>query len=78
MATLVGIKVPRKKVRAAPRVQRGSKMKEPSWDGWETWSGEQYHRFQLQAHTWYYENFKPADLYPAVHEWMKKNGFSLD
>ena len=35
MATLVGIKVPRKKVRAAPRVQRGSKMKEPSWDGWE-------------------------------------------
>ena len=76
MATLVGIKVPRKKVRAAPRVQRGSKMKEPSWDGWETWSGEQYHSFQRQTHTWYYENFKPADLYPAVHEWMKKNGYT--
>ena len=34
----------RKKSRANPHIKRGDKLKAPSWEGWEEWSGEQFHR----------------------------------
>ena len=70
-------KKPRKKVvRGAPRIKRGNKLAEPSWEGCLDWSGETFHKFKRESGAWYYEHFKPADLYPAVFEWMKENEYS--
>ena len=46
MATARSItKKPKKKVvRGAPRIKRGNKLTEPSWEGCAEWTGEQYHR----------------------------------
>ena len=71
-------KVKKKKPRAAPRIQRGAKLKEPDWEGWEEWTGEQIHRHRRSTHSWYYEHFKPADLYGNVPVWMADNGYSKD
>lgn len=74
MATVAGIKVKKKAPRSAPRVKRGSKMTSPSWEGWETWTGEQVHRHREFCRAFYYENYKPADLYPAIFKWMEQSG----
>ena len=71
-------KVKKRKPRAAPRLQRGAKLQEPKWDGWEEWTGEQIHRHRRATHDWYYENFKPAELYGYVPDWMKTNGYSKE
>ena len=71
-------KTRKKVVRGAPRIKRGNKLTEPSWEGWEEWTGEQYHRAAQSARAWYYENFKPVDLYPAVWEWMRNNEYSKE
>lgn len=80
MATARSItKKPKKKVvRGAPRIKRGNKLTEPSWEGWAEWTGEQYHRAAQSARAWYYENFKPADLYPAVWKWMEQNDYTKE
>jgi len=72
-------KKPKKKVvRGAPRIKRGNKLTEPSWEGWSEWTGEQYHRANQHARAWYYENYKPADLYPAVWKWMEQNDYTKE
>ena len=78
MATKIGIKVPKKKARLAPTVRQGSKVKGPSFEGWENWSGEQFHRAVRSARDFYYDNYKPADLLPEVLAWMKENGYKAD
>ena len=80
MATARSItKKPKKKVvRGAPRIKRGNKLTEPSWEGWEEWTGEQFHRANQSARAWYYENYKPADLYPAVWKWMEQNDYTKE
>ena len=75
---ITGRAVKRKTPRGAPRLKRGSKLTEPSWEGWEEWSGEHYHRASQHARDWYYQNYKPADLYPAVDAWMSKNGYTKE
>ena len=74
MATVAGVKVKKKAPRSAPRVKRGSKMASPSWEGWETWTGQQVHRHREFCRSFYYENYKPADLYPAIYKWMEQSG----
>lgn len=72
-------KKPKKKVvRGAPRIRRGAKLSEPSWDGWEEWDGKKYHTFKRASHAWYYENYKPVDLYPAVYVWMANNDYTKE
>ena len=80
MATARSItKKPKKKVvRGAPRIKRGNKLTEPSWEGWAEWTGEEYHRAAQSARSWYYENYKPADLYPAVWKWMEQNDYTKE
>jgi len=80
MASVKSIaKKPKKKVvRGAPRIKRGNKLSEPSWEGCLDWSGETFHKFKRESGAWYYEHFKPVDLYPAVFEWMKENGYSKE
>jgi len=67
-------KTKRKKPRAAPRLKRGAKLTAPSWDGWEEWTGEQIHRHREYVRSFYYENYKPADLYPSIFKWMEASG----
>jgi len=68
----------KKKVRAAARVRAGSKLSSPKWDDWDKWDGSEYHRFKESARSWYYENYKPADLIPAVFKWMEREGYSKE
>jgi len=71
-------KTRKKVVRGAPRIKRGNKLTEPSWEGWEEWTGEQYHRAAQSARAWYYENYKPVDLYPAVWKYMEQNDYTKE
>ena len=68
-------KKPKKKVvRGAPRVKRGAKISEPSWDDCLDWAGEVYHKFRRESSMFYYQNYKPADLYPSIFKWMEEIG----
>ncbi len=69
-----GIKITKKKPRAAVRVKRGSKISEPSWEGCLDMSGEDYHKFRRDTSMFYYQNYKPADLYPSIFKWMEEIG----
>ena len=75
---ITGRAVKKKTPRGAPRIKRGNKLTEPSWEGWSEWTGEQYHRAAQSARAWYYENYKPADLYPAVWKWMEQNDYTKE
>jgi hypothetical protein len=75
---ITGRATKKKAPRGAPRLKRGNKLTEPSWEGWEEWTGEQYHRANQHARAWYYENYKPVDLYPAVEAWMTQNGYTKE
>ena len=68
----------RKAVRGAPRVRRGDKLAAPSWEGWEEWDGQKIHRHREHSRSFYYDNYKPADLYPHTYKWMEANGYSKD
>ena len=68
----------RKKTRANPHIKRGDKLKAPSWEGWEEWSGEQFHRHKDRSRDFYYTNYKPVDLYPHTYKWMAENGYTKD
>jgi hypothetical protein len=78
MATKGLIKPPKKKARLAPTVRQGSKVKGPSFEGWENWPGDQYHRAVRSARDFYYDNYKPADLLPEVLAWMKENSYKAE
>lgn len=71
-------KTKRKKPRAAPRIQRGAKLKEPDWEDLDKMTGEEVHRHRRNTHAWYYEHFKPADLYAYVPKWMEENDYSKE
>ena len=71
-------KTKKKTPRASARTRRGDKIQAPSWKGWEEWSGEKIHRFREHGRAWYYENYKPVDLYPHIFKWMKENGYSAN
>ena len=68
----------KKVVRGAPRVRRGDKLKAPSWDGWQDWDGQKYHRFRDASRSFYYENYKATDLYPHTYKWMADNGYTKE
>jgi len=63
----------RKTKRATPRTKQGGKLEEPSWEGWESWSGQEYHKFKEATRAWYYDNYKIEDLIPAIHSYMEKS-----
>ena len=52
----------RKKSRANPHIKRGDKLKAPSWEGWEEWSGEQFHRHKDRSRDFYYTNYKKYSI----------------
>ena len=71
-------KTKKKAPRAAPRLKRGGKLAEPKWDDLEKMTGAQIHAYRRFVHSWYYENFKPAELYAFVAEWMTKEEYSKE
>tara|TARA_B100002019_G_C21250421_1_gene590819 strand:+ start:27 stop:1319 length:1293 start_codon:yes stop_codon:yes gene_type:complete len=68
----------KKSVRGAPRIRRGDKLQGPKWDGWEDWTGEQFHRHKERSRAFYYENYKPVDLFPHTYKWMESNGYTKE
>jgi hypothetical protein len=66
------------KVKAAPRVKRGGKIVGPSFEGWETWTGAAFNRFRLNAHMFYYEEYKHSDLLNSFWIWMTDSGYSKE
>ena len=68
----------RKKGRATPHIKRGDKLQAPKWEGWEEWTGEEFHRHKDRSRDFYYQNYKAADLYPHTYKWMAENGYSKD
>ena len=64
-------KKPRRSVYRTPK----SKLQEPSWEGWEEWSGEKFHRASTYASGWYYENYKQGELQEHIWPWMLANGY---
>ena len=71
-------KTKKKAPRAAPRLKRGGKLAEPKWDDLEKMTGAKIHAYRRFVHSWYYENFKPAELYAFVAEWMTKEEYSKE
>ena len=71
-------KTKKKAPRAAPRLKRGGKLAEPNWDDLEKMTGAKIHAYRRFVHSWYYENFKPAELYSFVAEWMLKEEYSKE
>jgi hypothetical protein len=65
----------KKKVKAAPR-RRGGKLTGPSFDGWEKLVPSAFHSLRTASTRFYYEEYKPADLYPYLWTWMKEQGYS--
>lgn len=78
MAKGIGIKVPKKKARLAPAVRRGEKVTGLSWEGCENWSGYDYHVFQRHSKSFYYDNYKSADLELDCWAWMKENDYTAE
>ena len=74
MAKSLGVKVPRKKARLAPITK--NKKNVYSFEGWEEWTGEHYHRVVRDYKSDLYANFKAGDLAPEVFAWMKENEYS--
>ena len=68
----------KKTVRGAPRIRRGDKLQGPKWDGWEDWTGKEFHRHKEKSRAFYYENYKPVDLFPHTYKWMEANGYTKE
>lgn len=71
------------KVKVKKRIQvtapSRSRVKiEPSFDGWSTWSGEEYHTNTSRARDFYYTSFSAGDLEDQILVWMKQNGYSKE
>lgn len=71
-------KTKKKTVRGAPRIRRGDKLQAPKWEGWEEWDGQRFHRFKSASKEFYYQNYKPVDLYPHTYKWMADNGYTKE
>jgi hypothetical protein len=74
MAKGIGIKAPRKKVRLAPIAKNKKNIYD--FEGWENWSGADYHKRVRDYKSDLYANFKASDLLPDVLAWMKENEYS--
>jgi hypothetical protein len=76
MATVAGVKVPKKKVRAVSVRKTGKATF--TFAEWEHMSGEQYHRRVRSIRSELYADHKAADLAVELYAWMKENGYSAE
>lgn len=64
------------KPKLPPQPKRGSKLKNPVFENWEEWSGEEFHKKRREAVSHFYLNYKPQDLIQDFWQWMKANKYS--
>tara|TARA_B110000495_G_scaffold192828_1_gene197397 strand:- start:53 stop:1348 length:1296 start_codon:yes stop_codon:yes gene_type:complete len=76
MARLAGIKIKKKKARLPSERVRKNLLQDPSWEGADGWSGKEYHNKRQAATSYYYQNYKGADLVDFVYHWMLDNEFT--
>jgi len=69
-------KVTKKKKRAPVRRKTGQALF--SFDGWEEWDGQKYHRFVQNARHEIYQEFKASDIQADIFTWMKNNEYTKD
>ena len=65
------------KVKAPKRVRKGA-LQDPSWAGWESWTGEKFHRAKQAASDYYYRNYKASDLQEYAYKWMLANNYTRE
>ncbi len=65
------------KVKAPKRVRKGA-LQDPSWSGWESWTGQQFHRAKQNASDYYYRNYKASDLQDFAYKWMLANDYTRE
>ena len=65
------------KIKAPTRVRK-SALQDPSWAGYEKWTGQQFHRAKQSASNYYYTNYKANDLQDFAYKWMLANGYSRE
>lgn len=75
MARRAVIAKKKKTVRAAPRIKRGSKIKDFDWTGAAEWDGKKFHEQRRLGIEFYYDNHKLADLLPTLWNWAAANGY---
>ena len=51
---------------------------DPKWTDWETMTGAEYHKHRRLATSYYYQEYKTADLLPDLYGWMKENKYNDD
>lgn len=61
--------------RPSMRIKKGA-LQDPSWEGADGWSGEEFHRKRQAATDYYYRNYKTSDLIDYAWEWMLANGYT--
>ena len=65
------------KVKAPVRIRKGQ-LQDPKWDGYETWTGQEFHRAKQAASDYYYRNYKASDLHDYAYQWMRENGYDKE
>lgn len=59
------------------RIRKGQ-LQDPSWTGYETWTGEAFHIARRRASEYYYKNYKPSDLQEYAYTWMLDNDYTKE
>ena len=67
-------KTTRKKKARAP-IRRKTGTTAFSFEGWENWTGEEFHRKTVALRQELYQEYKVADLLPDIYSWMQNNGY---
>lgn len=65
------------KIKAPTRVRKSS-LQDPSWAGYEKWTGQQFHRAKQSASDYYYRNYKASDLQEYAYKWMLANEYTRE
>lgn len=68
----------RKSIKKTAQKLRKNQLVDPKWTGFETWSGEKFHKAKQAASSYYYENYKIGDLQDFCYQWMKENGYDRE
>jgi len=63
----------RKTKRLAPHTRKGNALKSPSWENWQDWTGDQFHRHKESSRSFYYNNYKLDDLLPSAYKYMENS-----
>lgn len=67
-----------RKVKVSVGTKRGRGNNDPKWTGWESMSGQEYHKHRRDSVEYYYREYKTSDLLADVYAWMKENKYGAN